>query len=344
MKIKNNINKKKINLGIELLRMILSFLIVLVHNLSLGISKNKLYLFPRKNLPYYVPSFFLIAFYFSYNLFISRNIGKIKERFIRILIPYMGWPILFFLRNNYVYYRYGIIENISFKNFYYQLLVGCGMYGIFWFLFNLLFHSIFFVIIILLFNKKYLYILFIITFLNYIFAYSSYGFFFFRLYDYVPVGHSICPIPKMILYSLTGFFLSSLNIINKLYNYRLIILTLSGIFLFIFTYYNILSKIKYFYIGIFIDLCILSEFVFFTMIPFDKINNNIIYIILKQITSYTGGIYYIHPNVSQIFGKYILSIRQRTFIGCLLLYFISYIICLINSFLFRKSKIKFLFI
>ena len=177
--------------------MILSFLIVLVH--FYVNKKSKFYFFLFQNLSYYVPSFFFISFYFSYKPFTSKNVEKIKERFIRILIPYMGWPILFWLKNNYLYYIFKIKENIFIKNFYYQLLVGCGIHGIFWFLFNLLFISILFVIIIFLFNRNYIYILFLITVLSYIFINSEYGIIFFNSYKYVPVIHSISPIPKMIL-------------------------------------------------------------------------------------------------------------------------------------------------
>jgi len=341
----NNKNQKKsikkINLGIELLRMILAILIVMVH--TFRIRNEKSLLFIKKNLPYYVPSFSFIAFYFSYNTFISRNDVKIKQRFIRILIPYIGWPTIFWLRNNYIYYRYGIKKNIYLKNFYYQLLIGCGIYGIFWFLFNLLFLSLFFVIIIFLFKKYYLYILFIISILSYIFIYSKFGINFSKLYKLSLIGHSILPIPMMILYSLTGFFFSSINIIKKLYRYRITSLILFGTVLFIILYNNIIYKIKNFYRGIIINLTILSSFIFFALIPFDKINNTIIFSILKQITSYTGGIYYLHPNIFEIFEKYIISIKQKTLNGSLLLFLFCYVICLVNSFLFRKSKIKYLF-
>ena len=298
---KKNLKKsiKKINLGIELLRMILSFLIVLVH--FYGNKKSKFYFFLFQNLSYYVPCFFFISFYLSYKIFTSRNIEKIKERYTRILIPYMGWPILFWIKNNYLYYIYEIKGNILIKNIYYQILVGCGIHGIFWFLFNLLFISTLFVIIIFLFNNNFIYILFLITILSYIFIYSNYGIFFFNSYQFYPVKHSISPIPKMILYSFTGFFLSSININKTLYKYRIVILFLSGIFLFIIIYKNFHNKVIFFFKGIILDLGILNIFLFFVMIPFDKINNNIIFSILKQITSYTGGIYYLHPNVFHMF-------------------------------------------
>lgn len=79
------------------------------------------------------------------------------------------------------------------------------------------------------------------------------------------------------------------------------------------------------------------------MIPFDKFENKNIICILKQISSYTGGVYYLHPKASEVIGQYFISIRRRSFKGCINLYLICYFICFIGSNIFRKSKIRFLF-
>ena len=320
--------------------MILSFLIVLVH--FFRIKNLKFYYFVMKNLPYYVPNFFLIAFYFTYKKFISRNIENIKERFIRLLIPYIGWPIIFWLRNNYLYYRYKKRGKIKFKLFYYQLLIGNVLATVFWYLFNLLFISLLFVIIIFLSNRHYMLILFIITLLSYIFINSQYGKIFFNYYKYVPGFISIYRIPNMILYSFTGFFISSIDIIRKLYKYRFVVLIVSAIFIFINIYKYNINKIIFYYRPIIIDLVILNSFVFFSLIPLDKINNHIIYYILNQITNYTGGVYYLHITVGNIYKQYI-NIKKMNIKKCILVYLICYVICLINSNIFRKSKIKYLF-
>lgn len=323
--------------------MILSFLIVLVHFYRIRNSKKKIFFYPNKYLPYYVPCFFFISFFFSYNIFISRKHGKIRERLIRILIPYIGWPIIVWLRNNYLYYCYNIKGKTLLKNLFYQLLIGCGVYGSFWYLFNLIFISLFFIIIILLFKKYYLYYLFIISFLLYIFDCSKYCTYLFNRYKKVPVGHSISPIPKMFLHSLTGFFFSSINIFKKYNKYRIHILFLAGTFLFAILYFEILKKTRFYFKRIIINLGILSGFSFFAMLPFDKIKNKNIFSFLKRLTSYTGGIYYLHSIVYHIFKSYIISVRQKTFNGGLLIFIISYFICLINSIIFRNSKIYYLF-
>ena len=337
-----NLAKKNINLGIELLRMILSFLIVLVHDYIRRVN-TKIAMFPNRFLPYYVPCFFLIGFYFSFNTIVSRNIDKIKQRFIRIIIPYMGWPIIFWLENNYYYYRYRIYSRTQFKFLYTQLLIGCGLHGILWFLFNLLFISILFTIFVFMFKKCFLIFLFLLTIICYRFEFSIYQNIFFNKFNKMPIKHSIGPIPRSIIFSFTGFFLGSINVINKYYKFRIITILFFGSLLFIILYYDLLYRVTFFYQGFIIDLVAISAFSVFSMIPFDKINNKYIFSILKIITSHTGGVYYLHPKVADMFSKYFEPIRLRFFKGCVQIYLISYLICFIGTILFRRTYIKFLF-
>ena len=318
--------------------MILSFLIVLVHEFNP--KKTKLQLFPLKNLAYYVPLFMLISFYFSFNSLSSRKTEKIKQRLIRVLVPYMGYPILFWLYLN----RYTIFKGkANIKNLYYQLLIGCGTNCHLWFLFNLLFLTLFYIIIVYFFKKHFFIVLIIIEIFCYSFHYSKYKTKFWNQFNKIPVRHSIAPIPNYFLFSLTGFFLGSLNILNKYYKHRILVIFLSGSFLFIMLYHNYIYKVKYIYRGIIIDLTGISAFSLFSMMPFDKLNNKKIIFILKQITSYTGGVYYFHPFAYKLFNQYSKNIRRGQFKGCIQIYLISYFICFIGTNLFRKWNIRFLF-
>ena len=71
------------NLGLELLRVILCFLVILFHYLRIeneylkNIIKIKIF---------HVPTFIFISFYFLYENLCERNINKIKSRFKRLLI------------------------------------------------------------------------------------------------------------------------------------------------------------------------------------------------------------------------------------------------------------------
>ena len=85
-------NNKQINYSFELLRSILSFWVVIIH------CYRYAYIFEKGLFP--VPTFMIMSFYFYYNVLKNKVIIKIKQRFQRILIPYIIWPILLFIFNN----------------------------------------------------------------------------------------------------------------------------------------------------------------------------------------------------------------------------------------------------
>ena len=108
----NKINVKKINLGLQLLRMILSFWIVIIHSYFFkGKARLKKH-FDEKM--FHVPTFMLISFYFFYNYLQKRDNFKISQRFKRLLIPYIIWPFIYLVINNTVRKLFAIKnENIN---------------------------------------------------------------------------------------------------------------------------------------------------------------------------------------------------------------------------------------
>ena len=334
----DNEDIKKINIGLQLLRTICSFLIIVCH--FYGFRHYRIIL--NKNI-YYIITFFYLSFYFSYNTLASRNISKIKGRFIRMLIPYIGWPLMLFLNDKYHHFLYGQKENYKLRHFYYQILVGCKMYGIFWFLFNLIFLNLFFTLIIFLFKKNFIFILFIFCVINYSFFYSNYAnILIFNKYKKVPSHHAIRPILEFFIFDFTGFYLSSIQFINKLYKYRIISIFVSIISLVL--YFKFYSLNIYFIKGIIRDILITLIFVIFSMLPFDKINNYYIINFLNKITSHTGGIYYIHVIIGNHLKNIASVVKNGYFKGCLLIYFFCYFICFFGAFIFKYSKLKYLFI
>jgi len=260
-------SKKEIYLGIEILRMILSFFIVVVHFFDKRNAKTKLLLFPFQVLPYYIPTFFIISFYFNYKTFASRNIAKIKERFLRILIPYYIWPTIFFIRYHIFNYANGIIENDKLKNLYYQYLIGDGFHGVFWFQFNLIFISLFIVIIIFLIKSKNLLIIIIIGIIVLIFEFYRYIYNFFLNYNH-PINHSVSNIPSSFIYSISGFILGYYNILNYLIKSRIKIFL---IFLFSFYLIKGIKNILFIRITIFkIDFISIGYFYFLHFFPLTK--------------------------------------------------------------------------
>ena len=339
--IKKDKNIKKIYLGIEILRMILSFLIVNVHFYDFGKTKNKLLLFPQYALIFYVPTFFIISFYFSFNTFTSKNINKKKERLLRILIPYVIWPFIFWIRFYYIYYKK---DEHKFKNLYYHLLIGDGYYSVdvFWFQFNLILITIYFYIIILLFKKNYLICFIILFFILCIYNFSGYNQELYSNYNH-PVLHSILPISNTLIYSLTGFFFGSINLLDILYKNRKIVILSFFPLLYLIKNYLKLFRINKIIPLFIIDLVSSGLFINFSILPFDRIKNNNIIFFIKQITSFTGGIYYLHPEIYNIFENKIKEFKNKTFLGIILNYLICYFVCFLGTKIFGKTIFKYLF-
>ena len=147
---KNQIRKTKndINIGIQLLKMIFSFNIVVIHCLNKKYMNKLIYFFCFYGFYNYVPTFFLISFYFSNKSFTSKNINKLKERLLRISIPYIIWPCIFWIKYSFINSMKGIVNSDKYKFLFYQLIIGKSFHPVFWFQFCLLFWSICFIILI----------------------------------------------------------------------------------------------------------------------------------------------------------------------------------------------------
>ena len=154
---------------------------------------------------------------------------------------------------------------------------------------------------------------------------------------------TIRPIPISYIYSLFGFFLFPINIVDKLKKYqKKTILIFSIIFFLFLDYNNLYGKNIHFYI--IKALGCINIFILFLILPFYKIHNNIVIYFIKLITSYTGGIYYLHTQCQLILEYYFTRMKSKTIKVCIINYLFCYFICLIGSKLFGRSKLKLLFI
>ena len=228
---------KNFNIGIELLRIILSFLIVVYHIHSRK-KKNFILNFTFDFLGFYTSTFFVMSFYFSFKSLSSKVIIIIKQRLQRIILPYIIWPIIIFLENNiYCFINYKYIK-YSIRDLLLQLIVGRKINDVFWFQFNLIFISIFFILIIFIVPKKiYFYFLSLIAFFAIIFNFKGYNLKVFSIYS-IHIYHSIGRISVYVIYAIIGFFLGSLNMLGKIQKYQIKIFLLSPIFLYILKEHN----------------------------------------------------------------------------------------------------------
>ena len=331
------------NLGLELLRLILCFWVILFHCLRI---KNFYLKNIIKNKTFHVPTFFFISFYFLYKNLCERNINKIKFRFKRLLIPYLIWPVIVFIINNlfYLTFKYNRFGRLLYLNdLKIQLITGRKYIGVFWFQFNLIFFTLLFYIIAFLFKKNFLFILQTIGIISYILQYSEFNYIFFNKYKGT-ISRTLGYFCETVPIAVTSLSFSSINIIKKLEKHRKKAIFFSIIFLFFLFHYNIFSEVKGFaYRGIIKNFGSFFLFITFSLLPFEKIYSLRIILIIKQLTNYTQGIYCLHSIVNSYLKLKFIFIKDSTILGCITIYLTSYYLSYIGIRFFGKTKLKYLF-
>ena len=341
---KKLVNRQKINLeGIQILRMILCLWVVLIHCCKIRNNILKILLLNKQ---FHVPIFFIISFYFFYDKLYLRSLNKIKIRFERLLLPYIIYPIIILLLNNVFFVEINLnspYRKLKFFDFIKQLIFGIGIHNIFWFQFFVIFLSVFFLIITLIFKKNFLLILQLILIICYILQYSGLVFRYFIIFK-EKAYRSIGSIVEILPYTITGLTLASYNLIsesNKIKGKKKIIFINIIVIFFIKKYDIIRSTRGIRYPGVDLNVGGICLLIFFSFITITK--KLIFLLIFKHITNYTGGVYYLHIVVMNIFKKKISSIGNRTLLGGFIIYIISYFICFIGMIIFGKTKLKNLF-
>ena len=340
VKIKSKKNQK-FNPFFALLRMYLSFLVVKSHCYS---RKNRfqnifiLEFFIKSR--FHVPIFYIMSFYFCSNIFTSRSIGKIKQRFERILIPYLIWPLVIYILNNYIYhYR----KKITFYELTQQLLFGAPLIPTFWFQINLIIATFLIVIFELLFKKFSFLFLLDLLIISFYFQYNNYNYYLFYNFSYYK-KYSFGRFAEILPYCISGFIVSYLKIslfINKYFNCSHL-LFIYIVFSFKYTIFN--NHVKGFmYQGL--QLYFKSLFIFnvVLLIPLDIISYSKFIKAIKFITNYTAIVYTLHIIIFQYAKKYFSLVRNRTLYGCMIVYLICYTIGLFGILIFGKTKLKYLF-
>ena len=294
---KRKVEKKKIDLGIEILRFLLSLWIVIIHCSSLKKNHQK-YLLKG----FHVPTFILLSFFFYYSVFSRRIISKIIVRFQRLLIPYILWPLLIILLNNFFLFAFSFGQYdkiLALKDFYIQILMGAGFYLIFWFHFNLIFISLFFTIISFIFKKITLHILIFLSILSFYFHYSKLNFNFFTKFNKY-YRFNMGSLIEVTPFSVFGCLFSSINILSEIKNYSLYSsiyfnFIFSFIMFILFKYDIFINHAGFRYPDILLNSFASNVlFLLFGSMRFDKIGNEKFIFFVRNLTKYTGGIYYLN--------------------------------------------------
>jgi fucose 4-O-acetylase-like acetyltransferase len=313
------LKNKKINIGIEILRTLLCLWIVIVHQ---SIIKKKHIKYLKRH--FHVPTFIFLSFIFFYPTLYARVINKIFSRFQRLLIPYIFWPLLILIVNNFLFFFFSFSQFsrlLTLRDIYIQMIIGSRYHEIFWFQFNLIFSSLSFTIISFLFKKNTLKILILLGILSFIIHISGLNYNIFKHYKRY-ISRNLGSLIELIPIAVNGCLLSSLDILSTICNcssYFNLILLLIIIILF---KYDIFIDIQGFrYSNVLLNICSsLILFLFFGSLSIEKFQNQIFISIIMNITKYTGGIYYTHPIICDYLRKYTFYFNRRNYLSSLFIY------------------------
>lgn len=268
------ISKKinRINYGLLLLEFILSFIVLTSHNFERKTTKNRFIINLTKERKLHVPSFFIISFYFMSKHLYSFKIKILFIRLIRLLIPYIGWPIIIWEINRFLNRKYNFKFPCTFENLKLQLLWAQIYIRPLWFNWELISLTILFYIIIIIFRKHSLFILKIMLLLSYFAQYSGYNYnHFFKNYPYYN-KYTFGLFLESLPFAVTGYILGIYKVIDILQKHKIKTFIFSILIYKIIADYNIfINKFGVIYNGINLNIQSLCLIAIFSLFPSDKL-------------------------------------------------------------------------
>ena len=263
----------------------------------------------------------------------------VKKRIERLLIHYIIWPLLIFLNDNIMHYCFGLsLRNNSLNDLKIQLILGRQFIIPLWYLFSMIFLTILFFILSFIFRNNFLFFAQLLSISSYILQYSNkYA----CLNKYknnvrLPILDTLSILPLSVI----GLNFASSKFIDILKANPKMSLFFSYLFLYFLFKYEIFINLGG-YNGIINIFSSLLFFVGFYLLPLEK-TNTCIQNFIKQITSYTNGIYCLQ-------GKIIIFVKTKIdriggFKSSIISYILLYLISFIGHKIFGKTKLKYLFI
>lgn len=339
---KKAVNYNKINYGFSLLKMLLAFEVLLGHFADWSEYDPRIVWPFRELVSLAVPCFVMISFYFLTNSFLSRDEKKFKVRMERLLVPQIGWAIIY-------YVIYLLLDTFlhtglhsGFQDLIWQILTGHSRYlnATMWYQTNIIFISILFYLIFKKAdNKKAVMSLIGLMVFCYILQISGINRALFGELEFelkYPLGR----IAEMIPFAVYGFLIRYYDLYEKLKRYRYLIMPLCVV-LFLLGFYIPWPEFKDFgfsgFAKPYLALCVMT---FAYMCPFELLPLACKKIILT-ISDYSLGIYCIHRLVNTLLLVFVPSISLHSFERCIMLYIVCYFICMLISKI-RNKKVQML--
>lgn len=335
-----NLNNKKINYGIAILKMLMCFEVILIHFWVGPVNKILVPFSMMEGLA--VPVFMFLSFYFTHNTFLTNDNQIIKKRIWRVVYPQIGWAVLYW--SVFIILQIKVSLNITIKDLLWQIVTGHSpqINPSMWFQTILIALTLIYILIFrFVSDKKGILLIIFITILSLWIQYSGYNWMLFGSLRYelkYPLGRLF----EMIPYASLGFFVAHFDLFNRLKKNRTLFLIIFGIMSIILFKLRLIVP-SYPGFGYSFNNHLLHVFFivgFAYLLPFEMISEKLKQII-HFITKYTLGVYCIHRLIAFLL-KYLLAflgLQVTDFTFCILIYIIafytSFVMCRISSKFFK---------
>ena len=329
--------KKKINYGICILKIFFSFCVITIHFWNPSKKKIRNNIFFKDIRTFSNSMFMIISFFLTYKNY-SKN-GKFVKRFLRIIIPFEVWAVLYYLIYRLISKIYKTKFNIKTEDILWQLSLGSSekLCYQFWFIWELLIISLIFFIIGKFLEQYMMKIIFILFLVSITLQYNGINYFYFKNYPFFKLV-SLGRLVEMIPCAFLGLLFGKQNLINyldknKIFNF----FTLSFILYDLFNFYFFIEPSGLFNQGLLRLAKSSCLFLLINLIPFNILHKKILFVI-ELLSKYNFGVYCLHLVV----GNYLNFIsRMHNFVisplnKCLLIKVISLILSKLISLIPNK--------
>lgn len=323
---------KKIDLGLNLLKMLMCFGVLLAHCWDSKRYEAIIYLPFKEIRSLAVPVFMILSFYFLESFFSSPNPKQLKKRINKLITPLIIWAVIY-----YILYQYLDIK-VSISDLFWQIFTGHSqtLNPTMWFQVELILLTLIFYELFKYFKTNIAYIILtILTISCFILQYSAINYQLFsnlRFELSYPLGRFI----EMIPYAYFGLLLKHFNILEKLKKHRYLNMIIATLLFFIpYNYLSFPLAKGFGYSGITPLYLAIMAIIVASMVPFEKLPSNIKRIIY-QISRYTLGIYCCHRLVNVLLINYYPILPIESFSWSIYVYIISYLLCLLISLIPNK--------
>lgn len=337
-------SNKNYNYGLAVLRIMMTFVVVLCHFWNSDDSFTGIALFFHKLKPLAVPTFLLMAFFFFEKSLHACSLSSLKKRISRLLVPHICWAFIYFGVEIILSKFFNIIlydtEYNMYLQLFWQVLLGSAknLAPQFWYQSVLILYTILVWLIFKFIKSDKAYILLLaFTAASLFLQYSGINALWFGGLEYEQ-RYTLGRFVEMLPYIPVGLIIAKSGLVKILKKIKWVLLPLSAM---IFVFLNNSTRFTtgdFGYGGIYLLFTSTLIFLFFSILPISVLPKPFCAVIMF-VSKYAFGIFCSHFLVGRIFNYYItyFGIQISEFLGCVAIW----AICFVLSFLISLIPSKF---